>query len=99
MKRLLLCLLFTSPVFASEVIPIEMYCDNTKEIVKTLRETYKEIPIITGKTSDVAGSIMTIWTNPLTESWTIVATKEDYSCIVGVGTKFNVIDYSKRKSI
>ena len=98
MKRLL-PLLFLSSAFAGEVVSSEMVCDETKVIVRMLRENFKEIPVITGKADDIAGSVMTIWTNPITDTWTIVATKDDYSCVIGVGSKFKVIDYAKKKTI
>lgn len=90
--------LVTSHAFAGEIIPTEMLCDDTTAIVKQLNE-YGEIPVISGKATDEAGSIMTMWTNPQTETWSIVASKNDYSCIVGVGEKLKVIDYKKRKNI
>jgi hypothetical protein len=37
--------------------------------------------------------------NPLTKTWTIIATKGDLSCIVGVGESLKVIDLGKRTNI
>lgn len=91
--------LYVGTTTAGEFIPREMFCDDTKIITKELRDKYKEIPVVVGKTDDVAGSLMTLWTNPATESWTIVATSGDYSCIIGTGEKLTVIDYKKRKNI
>jgi hypothetical protein len=98
MKALLASCL-TLNVYAGEVITRDMFCADTKLIVKDLREKYKEIPVITGKADDEAQSLMTIWMNPVEETWTIVATNKDYSCIIGVGQKLKVIDYSKKKMI
>jgi len=84
---------------SGEVVSRDMYCADTKLIVKDLREKYKEIPVITGKTDDEARSLMTIWLNPVDETWTIVATNKDYSCIIGVGKDLKVIEYAKRKTI
>ena len=83
---------------ASETVQREMLCDDTKIIVKTLKETYQEMPVITGRVDDEAKSILTIWTNPSTDTWTIVATKDDFSCIIGTGEKLKVINYSKKNS-
>lgn len=84
---------------AGEVEIRDMYCDTTKNIFETLKDKYQEIPVISGKAEDEAGSIMTIWTNPTNDSWTIVATKDDTSCIIGVGNKLKVIPYKKHKSV
>jgi len=87
MNKLLFLLLFYPLVANSqqEVITRDMYCDDTKTIVKTLRGKYKEIPLLIGQASDEASSIMTLWMNPNTKSWTITATKDDVSCVVGTG--------------
>lgn len=97
--RVLLVSCLTLNAFAGEVITRDMFCADTKIIVKDLKEKYKEIPVITGKADDEAQSLMTIWMNPVEETWTIVATNKDYSCIIGVGQKLKVIDYSKKKMI
>lgn len=84
---------------AGELVSRDMFCADTKVIVKELREKFKEVPVVTGKADDEAQSIMTIWLNPVDETWTIVATNKDYSCIIGVGQKLKVIDYAKGKMI
>ena len=96
---ILLIALYAGTIFAGELATREMYCDDTKTITKDLRDKYNEIPVVIGKVDDVAGSLMTLWTNPNNESWTIVATKDDYSCIIGSGTKLTVIDYKRKKNI
>lgn len=96
---ILLTLLCINTAVAGEIAIRELFCDDTKKITTDLRDKYNEIPVVVGKTDDVAGSIMTLWTNPSSDSWTIVATKGDYSCIVGTGDKLTVIDYKKRKNI
>ncbi len=100
MKIWIMTLLFTANMCnAGEVVSRDMYCDETTVINKILREKYQEIPVLIGKAGDLAESIMTLWTNSITESWTIVSTKEDFSCIVGVGEKLTVIDYKRKKNI
>ena len=98
MKALVACLL-TLNSYAGEVVSRDMYCADTKVIVKELREKYKEMPVVSGKADDEAQSLMTIWMNPVEETWTIVATNKDYSCIIGVGQQLKVIDYGKKKMI
>ena len=71
----------------------KLYCDDTKKIVNTLKQTFKEMPFAYGKTGDDAKSIMSLWINPTTKSWTIIATKKDISCVVGVGDEFDLVPY------
>jgi len=97
--RAILALCLTLNAFAGEVVTRDMYCADTKLIVKDLRDKYKEMPVVTGKVDDEAKSLMTIWMNPVEETWTIVATNKDYSCIIGVGQQLKVIDYAKKKMI
>jgi hypothetical protein len=92
MKNLTTLLLSLSllPVYAQnkpdEVVNVKIECYNTMKIFTELQKVYKEIPIILGKTSDEAGSTMTLWISPTEKTWTIVATKEKLSCIVGTGS-------------
>lgn len=77
---------------AGEMVATEMYCSTTKELIKDIKEKYKESLVVVGKTSDEAQSIMTIWVNSETKSWSIIATKGEYSCLVGAGEKFNMLN-------
>jgi len=76
-----------------ESISIDLPCYNTKEIFKSLREKYKELPFITGQASDEANSVVSIWINSVDKNWTIVATKNDLSCVVGMGTDIKILNY------
>ena len=104
MKHLTLILLSLSflPVYAQdkpdEVVNITIECYNTMKVFTELQKTYKELPIILGKASDKAGSTMTLWMSPKEKTWTIVATKDKLSCIVGSGTdaEFSPV-YMKKK--
>lgn len=78
---------------AEEIITTQIYCDDTKKIVNTLRQTFREMPFVYGKTNDDAKSVMSLWINPTTKSWTIVATKKDTSCVIGVGDNFELVPY------
>ena len=82
-----------------ESISIDLPCYNTKEIFKSIREKYKELPFMTGKTDDEANSIVSIWINPISNNWTILATKKDLTCVVGVGTDMKIIPYKKGTDI
>jgi len=74
-----------------DVVKTELPCYNTQELFKSLRENYKEFPILTGKADDEAGSTMSVWLNPIDSDWTIIATKKDISCVVGTGTDMKII--------
>lgn len=91
--------LYAGTTAAGELATRDMYCDDTKIITKELLDKYNEIPVVIGKASDEAGSLMTLWTNPTNESWTIIATKDDVSCIIGSGEKLTVVDYKRKKKI
>lgn len=92
MKYLIIPLLTLAslPIYAQnkpeEVVNVKIECYNTNKIFTELQKTYKELPVILGKASDEAGSTMTLWISPTEKTWTIVATKDKLSCIVGVGT-------------
>ena len=76
-----------------ETIETELLCYNTTDLFKNLREKYKELPLLTGKVTDIAKSTLSVWMNPTDKNWTIVATKEDISCIIGIGTDIKLINY------
>lgn len=82
-----------------EVVTIELPCYNTQELFKSLREKFKELPILSGKADDEAGSTMSVWLNPIDNDWTIIATKKDISCVVGLGTDMKIIPTRKGTSI
>ncbi len=82
-----------------ETVTADIPCYDTKELFKSLREKYKELPLLTGKATDEAKSTLSVWMNPTDKNWTIVATKNDLSCIVGVGTDIKLINYKSGTAI
>ena len=76
-----------------ESISIDLPCYNTKEIFKSLREKYRELPLMTGSASDEANSVVSLWLNPVDNNWTILATKKDLTCVVGMGTDMKILNY------
>lgn len=82
-----------------ESITADMPCYNTKEIFKSLIEKYKELPFMTGQVADEASSIVSIWLNPVDNNWTILATKKDLTCVVGMGTDMKIIPHKKGTAI
>jgi len=88
--------LFVLPSQAKEpeTITYKALCDDTNKLVNKIRE-HKETPIIIGKAFDQANSTMTLWINNKTKSWTLLATKNNMSCILGVGDNINVLPYKE----
>lgn len=80
-------------------VKTELPCYNTQELFKNLREKYKELPILTGKTDDDAGSTMSVWLNSVDKDWTIIASKDELSCVIGTGTDLKLIPYKKGTSV
>ena len=78
----------------AEVVSIEMYCFTTDQVAGTLKQ-FGEIPLAIGKAFDLAGSTMSLWTNPSTETWTLVATKQNVSCILGTGERLQLLKSGK----
>jgi len=98
----MICTLLSNNSYSQELkdtIETELPCYNTKELFKSIREKYKEMPLLIGKASDEARSTISVWINPTDKNWTIVATKEDISCIVGMGTDIKLINYKTGTSI
>lgn len=50
---------------------------------------------MTGRASDFANSIVSIWMNPSDGNWTIITTKKDITCVVGMGTDMKIVPYKK----
>ena len=90
-----LTLLTTQAKSSEEVVTTEITCYDTDVLLKTLSETYKEYPIAMGMTNDKAKSTTSLWVSPSTKSWTIVATKQSISCIIGAGIEFDFVPYKK----
>jgi len=63
----------------------ETQCFDTVKLFATLKDKYKENPIVAGISSDEDKSTMTLWVNSSTSAWTIVATSKEISCIIGTG--------------
>ena len=80
---------------AQETIAVELPCFDTKVLFNELKNKYKETPIVMGITSDQVKSTMSVWLQPTTNTWTIVATKDSLSCIIGTGENFKIIPVPK----
>jgi hypothetical protein len=105
MKYLLVILLSITPfpIFGQQTPEqqaiINERCYTSVEVFATLQQKYKEIPVAMGKIND--NTVMTLWSNPIVASWTIVASniKESISCIVFGGAEFTVVPYKNSSKI
>ncbi len=74
-------------------------CFDTNQLFTELKNKFKETPIIFGNVSDQAGSTMSLWINPQEETWSIISTKKDTSCVIGTGVNFKLAPYKKGSNI
>ena len=100
MRKLLLVLVFCTNSYAETfTTPLEAVCDDTQIVTKRLFNSFGEVPIIRGLTSDVSGTIMTMWINPTENSWTILATKDKITCVIGYGKDFKLLEYKTKPNV
>jgi hypothetical protein len=105
MKYILVIILsiISFPIFGQQTPEqqaiINERCYTSSEVFATLNQKYKEIPVAMGKIND--NTVMTLWSNPIVSSWTIVASniKESISCIVFGGAEFTVVPYKNSSKI
>ncbi len=98
---LLMCCIITNS-YSQEIkdsVETELPCYDTEEIFKSLKDKFKEFPFMTGRAGDFANSIVSIWMNPVDGTWTIIATKKDITCIVGMGTDMKIVPNKKGPNI
>jgi hypothetical protein len=89
---LLLSLLLISTISNAEPysISIDAYCDETDRIFSALN-MMKEIPIAIAQANDQAESKVLLWVGPAKETWTLTATKDKITCVIGYGSDFKLI--------
>lgn len=72
-----------------------MFCFDTAQLISELSKEYKEVPLFYGNTNDNIGSTMSFWLQRNGESWTVVLTKRDLSCVVANGTNLKLMKTDK----
>ena len=100
-NKILLGALLCAPFLShseTEIIDTKIFCNKTEIIVRDLTKLFGESPVLTGKTTDQAKSTMTLWMNPITNSWSIIATNKQTSCIVGVGEELKIIRFNELRT-
>lgn len=74
-----------------DTINTSFACYDTTELFKTLRTNYQELPFLFGKADDMAESTFSMWIGPIDKTFTLIATIEDLSCIVGSGRDIKLV--------
>lgn len=75
----------------AETLITEFPCGETAKITQFLKERYNEEPIVIGRADDIANSLMSLWVNKISGSWTLISTKEELTCVIGTGKDLKVI--------
>ena len=88
---ILLSIALTANAQISETITTVMPCGETKLITDKLRDSFNEAPIIIGKADDEVNSLMSLWANTTTGTWTLIATSQGLSCIIGTGKNLRFV--------
>ena len=94
MNKLTLLLLLTLCSYnssAEEYRSFRVVCDKTETIISTLKEKYQEIPIVAGSRLSSVKSTISVWGNPATETFTILDSFGDMSCVLAVGTNITIL--------
>lgn len=90
-------LLTSSAIADSETFTISgnMTCDKNGGIIKLITTEYKEKPIILGTGPDDIKVVLVA--NEKTKTWTIVAIKDDLTCILALGTDLTTFNNKRIK--
>lgn len=98
-KKLLLGTMLTLCLNANaqEEQSFKSYCDKTEKIFNDLRTNYREQPLLGGKGPSNTTGVMTLWINPTTNSWTILVTYPEKTCVIGGGVDLTLIRNEKSK--
>lgn len=76
---------------AEEYRSFKVFCDKTETIISQLKEKHKELPIIAGTRLSSSKSTISVWGNPETETFTILDSLGDQSCVLAVGTDVTIL--------
>ena len=77
---------------------IDAYCDTTESVFAALTQM-SEMPIAVAKADDVVESKVLLWISPSKETWTLTATKEKVTCVIGYGSDFKLIIPKKKNTV
>jgi hypothetical protein len=66
-------------------------CDKTETIISSLKEKYNEVPLIAGKRTNSVKSTISVWGNPETNTFSVLDTHGDTTCVLAVGTDITIL--------
>ena len=101
MRKLFLGMLLLFPLLSfadlkpKDKLDVTMFCYDTDTLFEALKKNYDERPFFMGKADDIASSTMSFWVSKKGESWTIIASIDDISCVVGSGTNLQLLRMGK----
>lgn len=101
MRKLILWIVFCIPLIAlaqpkpQDKIEVTHLCYDTDKLFKALSLEYKEVPVFMGEADDIAESVMSLWVSKKGLTWTIVASKDKTSCVVGSGKNLQLVNNGK----
>jgi len=77
--------------YAIEQRNLQVVCDKTSTILNSLQNSFKEIGIISGKGVGPTPHTLSVWGNPETNTFTILDTHGDTTCVLGVGEEIQIL--------
>jgi len=83
--------LITASVQAEDIRSLRVQCDDTNTVMNTLKERFNEVPVVAGRSPNPLGSTISVWGNPLTNTFTILHTMGNTTCVLGVGDDFTIL--------
>ena len=100
MRKLLIGIALVLPLSSQALELVENFnttfsCFNTDLLFNELRKEFEEVPFLYGETDDEAKSLMSFWMHKAGSSWTIVASKNDLSCVIGTGKNLKLVHSGK----
>jgi hypothetical protein len=86
-----LLLVMSTMVFAEPVqVNKPVVCGNTADVMKELKDDYKEYPVFLGQTKDtsVSVSLFVNLDDKKDKSWTLIEFNESVACVISMGKKW-----------
>jgi hypothetical protein len=88
---LFLLSLYGFTVNAQEQRTMKVFCDKTEVVMNSLQGKYYEIPILAGQNLNRSHSTLSVWGNPATNTFTILDTLGDTTCVIAVGDNLTIL--------
>lgn len=99
MKHLILILLATCSVAMAQPVQVNkpVVCGNTADVMKELKDDYKEFPVFLGETKDKSVSVsLFVQTGDRDQSWTLIEFNESVACVIGMGKKWRTFSLPEK---